>query len=60
MRRFKDALYLVTDSTNLDEEEFLERVYKACKSGVDIVQIREKEKTAREVLICLFLSLERY
>lgn len=50
MRRFKDALYLVTDSTNLDEEEFLERVYKACKSGVDIVQIREKEKTARKIM----------
>lgn len=50
MRKFKDALYLVTDSTNLDEEEYLNRVYKACKSGVDIVQIREKDKTAREIM----------
>lgn len=50
MRKFKDALYLVTDSTNLDEKEYLNRVYKACKSGVDIVQIREKDKTAREIM----------
>lgn len=50
MKKFKDALYLVTDSTNLDEKEYLNRVYKACKSGVDIVQIREKDKTAREIM----------
>lgn len=50
MRKFKDALYLVTDSTNLDEKEYLNRVYKACKTGVDIVQIREKDKTAREIM----------
>ena len=43
-------LYLVTNSDNYSEEEFLERVEAALKGGVDILQLREKDKTDREIL----------
>ncbi len=44
------TLYLVTDSTGMDEAVFLEKVDKACASGVTLVQLREKERTGREYL----------
>lgn len=44
------TLYLVTDSTNLDEETFLNKVEEACKGGVTLLQIREKERSGREFL----------
>lgn len=50
MRRFKDALYLVTDMTDLTKDEFLFKISEALRAGVDIVQIREKEKSAREII----------
>ena len=43
-------LYLVTNSDKYTEEEFLERVEAALKGGVDILQLREKDKTDREIL----------
>lgn len=43
-------LYLVTNSDKYSEEEFLWRVESALKGGVDILQLREKEKTDREIL----------
>lgn len=44
------TLYLVTDSTNLKEEEFLAKVDMACKGGVTIVQLREKERSDYDYL----------
>ena len=43
-------LYLVTNSDKYDEEEFLRRIEEALKGGVDIVQLREKEKTDKEII----------
>ena len=50
MTRFNPRLYFITDSTNYEKEEFLRRVESALKGGVTLVQIREKERTAREYL----------
>lgn len=44
------TLYLVTDSTGLTEEEFLFRVEQACRGGVTLLQLREKERSGREYL----------
>ncbi|EEB36776.1 thiamine-phosphate diphosphorylase [Anaerococcus hydrogenalis DSM 7454] len=43
-------LYLVTNSDKYTEEEFLKRIEDAIKGGVDILQLREKEKTDLEIL----------
>lgn len=40
-------LYLVTDSTGLTDDKFLNIIEAACKGGVDIIQLREKEKTTK-------------
>lgn len=48
--KFDCSLYLVTDSTGLEEKEFLSRVEEACKSGVTLVQLREKDKLGRDYL----------
>ena len=47
---FDSSLYFITDSTNYSEEEFLRRVEEACKGGVTLIQLREKERTTREYL----------
>ena len=46
----KLRLYLVTDSTGLSEEQFLNKVEEALKGGVTFLQIREKEKSTREYI----------
>ena len=44
-------LYLVTNSDNFSsDEEFLDKVALAIKSGVDIVQLREKNKPASKII----------
>lgn len=43
-------LYLVTNSDKYSEEEFLKRVEAALKGGVDILQLREKDKSDLEIL----------
>jgi len=50
MRKFDSGLYFITDSTNYEEEEFLFRVEQALKGGVTLLQLREKEKSAREYI----------
>lgn len=50
MKKLDTTMYFITDSTNYTEEEFLRRVEKACKGGVTLVQLREKERTTREYL----------
>ena len=43
MKKFDTTMYFITDSTNYSEEEFLYRVEEACKGGVTLIQLREKE-----------------
>ena len=47
---FNTQLYFITDSTGLTEGEFLYRVEEACKGGVTLIQLREKDKTIREYI----------
>ncbi len=46
--KFDLSLYLVTDSSYHEEPEFLRRVEAACRGGVTIVQLREKNRSSRE------------
>lgn len=47
---FDSSLYFITDSTFFDEEEFLRRVESACKGGVTLLQLREKNRSTREYI----------
>ena len=47
MKNLDTTMYFITDSTNYSEDEFLYRVEEACKGGVTLVQLREKERTTR-------------
>ncbi len=51
MKQFDTTMYFITDSTGFSEAEFLYRVEEACKGGVTLIQLREKEKTTREYLV---------
>lgn len=48
--KIKKGIYLVTDSTYLDEERFLYVVQQACEAGLSLIQLREKETTSRDFL----------
>lgn len=50
MKKLDTTLYFITDSTGFTEEEFLYRVEEACRGGVTLLQLREKEKTTREYI----------
>ena len=50
MKSLDTTMYFITDSTGYDEAEFLYRVEEACKGGVTLIQLREKERTTREYL----------
>lgn len=50
MTQLDTTMYFITDSTNYSEEEFLRRVEEACKGGVTLIQLREKERNTREYL----------
>ncbi|MBQ8790351.1 MAG: thiamine phosphate synthase [Ruminiclostridium sp.] len=50
MKKLDTTMYFITDSTNYAEEEFLNRIEEACKGGVTLIQLREKDKTTREYL----------
>ncbi len=47
---FNTQLYFITDSTGFAEDELLYRVEEACKGGVTLIQLREKDKTTREYI----------
>lgn len=47
---FDSSIYFITCSDGFSEEEFLDRVEEACKGGVTLLQLREKDKTTREYL----------
>lgn len=44
------TLYLVTDSTDKSEDEFLDILEKACKGGITLLQLREKKRSGRDFL----------
>ncbi len=44
------TLYLVTDSRGTDCAEFLKKTEAACRGGVTLVQLREKERSSRDFL----------
>ena len=50
MKEFDTSLYFITDSTGFTEEEFLLRTEAALQGGVTFLQLREKDKSAREYL----------
>lgn len=50
MGKFDLTLYLVTDSTDKNEAEFLEIIKQACDGGITLIQLREKDKTGLEYL----------
>ncbi len=50
MKDLDTTLYLVTNSEEYTEEEFLRRVEAALKGGVTLLQIREKNRTTREYI----------
>ncbi|MBE6852621.1 MAG: thiamine phosphate synthase [Ruminococcus sp.] len=50
MKKLDTTMYFITDSTDYSEKEFLYRVEEACKGGVTLVQLREKERTTREYI----------
>lgn len=50
MKKLDTTMYFITDSTFCDEAEFFRRVESACRGGVTLVQLREKNRTTREYL----------
>lgn len=52
--RFNQALYFITDSSDLEEDKFLSIVEEALIGGVDLIQLREKTKSDREFLDIAF------
>ena len=50
LKNFDTSLYFITDSTGFSEEDFLQRTEAALQGGVTFLQVREKEKSAREYL----------
>lgn len=50
MKTFDLRLYLVTDSTGMEKNEFLTRCEQAMQGGVTMVQIREKSRTTKEYI----------
>jgi len=50
LKDLNTRIYFITDSTAYSEEEFLSRVRSALEGGVDLIQLREKERTTREYI----------
>lgn len=50
MKKLDTTLYFITDSTFCDAAEFFRRAESACRGGVTLVQLREKNRTTREYL----------
>lgn len=48
--KFDPRLYLISDSLDFNEEDFLNIIEEACIGGVTLVQLREKNKSDREYL----------
>lgn len=50
MKNFDLSLYLVTNRDGLTDEEFFKTVEEGLRGGVSLVQLREKDAPAREVI----------
>ena len=50
MKKFNPRLYFITDSSGMDEAEFLGRVEEALTGGATLLQLREKDRTTREYI----------
>ena len=50
MHKLDTRLYFITDSTPYTEAEFLRRVEAALQGGVTCLQLREKNKSTREMI----------
>ena len=50
MKTFDTSLYFITDSTGYEENEFLRRVEAALQGGVTFLQLREKNRSTREII----------
>jgi len=50
MKVFDTSLYFITDSTGYDEPEFLRRVEAALQGGVTFLQLREKNRSTRDMI----------
>ncbi|WP_317855812.1 thiamine phosphate synthase [Chakrabartyella piscis] len=48
--KLKKGIYFVTDSTNMEETQFLSVVENACKAGLSLLQVREKDRSSRDFL----------
>ncbi len=48
--KINTRLYLVTDSTGLEEDVFLRKTEEALKNGVTFLQLREKDRSTREYI----------
>jgi len=48
MNKVDLTLYFVTDSTDMNEEDFLATVRQACDGGVTLLQLREKDRSGGE------------
>lgn len=49
MKIINRPLYLVTDHTHLNDEDFLQQIDLACEAGVSLLQLREKQRSSREI-----------
>lgn len=49
MKLTNRPLYLVTDHTELSDEQFFNAIEQGCQNGVGLVQLRQKEGTSREI-----------
>ncbi|MSE20439.1 thiamine phosphate synthase [Lactobacillus parabuchneri] len=49
MKLTNRPLYLVTDHTELSDEQFFNVIEQGCQNGVGLVQLRQKEGTSREI-----------
>ena len=56
--KFDSSMYFITDSSNYSEEEFLIRVEQALKGGVTLMQLREKDKTTRVMIVIKILIFD--
>lgn len=44
------TLYLITDSSDMDESTFLSKIELACKGGITLLQLREKKASSLDYL----------
>ena len=51
MKSFDLSLYLVTDSSGMEESVFLRKIEEALFSGITFLQLREKEKSTKEYFL---------